>query len=236
MQVKAAVLLAAGKSSRFEGNKLLCQIEGKTLPERAIDFCIMNGIEKVYVTIKNEGFYIEHDHTLKHPIMSTLQEKYGHKVKLYFRFQSDEMYGPAAAIAAWDGEIFEPFVVLSGDNFYHGKITLELGEHDCVVTYQERKKDQANLRLAAIIDGIVIEKPHTIIEGKYFCGYVIFKETVFDNINHIEKSTRGEYEITNLINSMENINFIPVPVTWADLTYKGDEEMIKQVIKENITK
>lgn len=231
--VKSAVLLAAGNSKRFEGNKLLCEIEGKTLPERAIEFCIMNGIQKVYVTIKNEGFYIEHDHTLKHPIMSRLQERYGHKINLYFRFQPDDMYGPAAAILPWRLEIFEPFVVLSGDNFYYGKTDFHLGEHDCVVTYQEREKNQANLRLAAIVDGIVIEKPHAIVQGKYFCGYVIFKDTVLDYVNKIDKSTRGEYEITNLINSMQKVGFIKVPVKWADLTYPGDEEYVKEIIIEN---
>ena len=44
-------------------------------------------------------------------------------------------------------------------------------------------------------------------------------------------SNRNEYEITHLINSMDNLKFEELDICWYDLTYENDKEVIEELIK-----
>lgn len=231
-KVKKAVILAAGSSKRFGRNKLEVEIEGKTLPQRAVEFCISNGIDEAFVTISKRDFNIRDHDKLTHPIMEQL-ERYKFLIDIKYGFQADDEYGPGAAVKVWKGSISEPFVVLFGDNYYKGGLKEFDEEHDCEVSYIDRPRNARNLQLAAIQDGIVIEKPHPFVEGKFFCGYVIFSPRVFDVIDKTVRSDRNEYEITDLINFLPRRFFVVNDLSWADITFAGDEERVAELVRED---
>ena len=230
-RVTKAIILAAGKSTRYGKNKLVDPILGKSTIEYCIEFCIENGIEDCYVTISKADFFFKGSVKLSHPIIEKLN-KYKKEINIFYEFQKDDEYGPGAAIKVWSGKFNEAFLCLFGDNYYQGNIGLEY--HDpttTVVTYKDYGTRARNLQLASILENVVIEKPHGIVSGRYFCGYMIFSKEAFDNLDSIKMSNRNEYEITHLINSMDNLKFEELNICWYDLTYENDKAVIEDLIK-----
>ncbi|HBY65275.1 MAG TPA: hypothetical protein DEG42_02630 [Acholeplasmataceae bacterium] len=228
---KAALILAAGASTRFGKNKLLTKIGDRTLPQQCVEFAINNGMDDVYVTISKRDFFFLNDHkTLTHPIIESLSP-YDCLINLHYQFQNEEEKGPGAAIKVWQGIINKPFVCLFGDNYYSGSLPyMDFNEYDCFVSYRELEKNSRNLQLAYLDGNIVIEKPHAFTEGKFFCGYTAFSEKVFDQLNNCLISGRGEYEITDLINFMDRRCFLFNSLVWGDITFAGDEAKIVDMI------
>ena len=232
-RVKKAIILAAGKSTRYGSNKLIDPILGKSTIQYCIEFCIENGIEEAYITISKSDFFFKNNIKLSHPIIESLSQ-YKDKIDIYYEFQKDDEYGPGAAIKAWQGAFYEPFLCLFGDNFYRGNIGLEY--HDpkkSVITYRDYETRARNLQLATILDNVVVEKPHGVVSGRYFCGYMIFAKEAFDNLSSIKLSNRNEYEITHLINSMNNLEIQHLDIDWYDLTYEQDKHVIEELIKKS---
>ena len=231
-RVRKAIILAAGRSTRYGSNKLIDQILGKSTIQYCVEFCIENGIEDVYVTISKSDFFFKGRNTkLSHPIIESLS-KYKEKINIYYEFQKDDEYGPGAAIKAWEGKFYEPFLCLFGDNYYQGNIGLEYHDpNNTVVTYKDYETRARNLQLANILEDVVIEKPHGVVNGRYFCGYMIFAKEAFDNLSSIKLSNRNEYEITHLINSMDNLKFEELNICWYDLTYEQDKQVIEDIIQ-----
>lgn len=230
-RVTKAIILAAGKSTRYGKNKLVDPILGKSTIEYCIEFCIENGIEDCYVTISKADFFFKNNTKLSHPIIEKLNQ-YKTKLNIFYEFQQDDEYGPGAAIKVWSGKFNEAFLCLFGDNYYQGNIGLEY--HDpksTIVTYKDYSTRARNLQLAAILENVVIEKPHGIVSGRYFCGYMIFSKEAFDNLDSIKMSNRNEYEITHLINSMDNLKLEELNICWYDLTYENDKSVIEDLIK-----
>ena len=187
-RVKKAIILAAGKSTRYGSNKLIDPILGKSTIQYCIEFCIENGIEEAYITISKSDFFFKNNIKLSHPIIESLSQ-YKDKIDIYYEFQKDDEYGPGAAIKAWQGAFYEPFLCLFGDNFYRGNIGLEY--HDpkkSVITYMDYETRARNLQLATILDNVVVEKPHGVVSGRYFCGYMIFAKEAFLAPNIFRKS------------------------------------------------
>jgi dTDP-glucose pyrophosphorylase len=231
-RVKKAIILAAGKSTRYGSNKLIDPIMGKSTVQYCIEFCIENGIEDAYITISKSDFFFKNNLKLSHPIIESLSQ-YKDRINIYYEFQKDDEYGPGAAIKAWEGVFYEPFLCLFGDNFYRGNIGLEY--HDpkkSVITFKDYETRARNLQLATILDNVVVEKPHGVVSGKYFCGYMIFAKEAFDNLSSIKLSNRNEYEITHLINSMDNLDIQHLNIDWYDLTYEHDKKVIEQIIQK----
>jgi len=230
-RVTKAIILAAGKSTRYGKNKLVDPILGKSTIEYCIEFCIENGIEDCYVTISKADFFFKNNTKLSHPIIEKLNQ-YKTKLNIFYEFQQDDEYGPGAAIKVWSGKFNEAFLCLFGDNYYQGNIGLEYHDPEStVVTYKDYGTRARNLQLASILENVVIEKPHGIVSGRYFCGYMIFSKEAFDNLDSIKMSNRNEYEITHLINSMDNLKFEELNICWYDLTYENDKAVIEDLIK-----
>jgi dTDP-glucose pyrophosphorylase len=235
--LKNVILLCAGKSSRFGRNKLEERFEGKTLPHLAAKFAVLNGCENLYLTLSQSG--VKTDGTsIYHPILEEVSEVITPRVC----FQESSSYGPGAAITAWAGVVEGPFVVLFGDNLYQGRLSTDVLEDlnnpnwmDVMVTYQTRSAHPRNLQLAAISEGFVIEKPHSLMSGTYFCGFVRFPLGALSNIGSLKKSDRGEVEITDMINMANSRSFGSLEklgVTWGDLTYENDCEEIRRLLNE----
>ena len=60
---------------------------------------------------------------------------------------------------------------------------------------------------------------------------MIFSKEAFDNLDSIKMSNRNEYEITHLINSMNNLKFQELNICWYDLTYEQDKKVIEEILQ-----
>jgi dTDP-glucose pyrophosphorylase len=235
--MKNALILAAGRSTRFGRNKLEEKFDGVSLPYLAAKFALENGAENIYLTLSRSA--IKTDGTrIYHPVLDEVSKICDPIV----RFQSEETYGPGAAITTWAGVINGPLTVLFGDNYYHGTIPpaerVSLGsdlENSVWFSYLHKSLNPRNLQLATVIDNYVIEKPHGQLEGRYFCGFVRFPAGYLDTIGDLRKSDRGEVEITDMINMAEHrqaVSLSSMGVIWGDLTYEADCARIRELVSE----
>ena len=228
--MKTFLILAAGRGSRFGGDKLLEPINGKTLPQRCALFALTNGAERLCVTV-NRHSVLTNGSEIYHPVVEDIRRVVGQQIDVEVSFQASDCYGPGAAITAWEGKIDEDFVVLFGDNLYEGLLPV-FDPNITHFSYKSLGSDPRNLQLAAVVDDYIIEKPHVFLHGQFFCGFVHFPAKFFDGLPALQRSSRDEYEITDMVNLAESV--VPVDldlmrITWADITYKSDIEKLEQM-------
>jgi len=216
--MKNAIILAAGKSTRFNGNKLFQKFSDKTLLEYAFLFCLRNKIENIFVTVSDFEVLTKSNFGIYKKLFK----------KAEFAFQDKDLYGPAAAIMPWVDKVSDDFLVLLADNFIWGSIDgisdiLNCYNNSCVIGSIFKEDSKENLRLAYIEPDYnkVIEKPHNYTEGNYFGGFCAFQKRSLKDLKNLKPSIeRNEYEITHLINLNEKIfTFDLKQLSWKDLTY-----------------
>jgi dTDP-glucose pyrophosphorylase len=235
--MKNALILAAGRSTRFGRNKLEEKFDGMSLPYLAAKFALENGAENIYLTLSRSAVKTD-GARIYHPVLDEVSKICDPIV----RFQSEDTYGPGAAITTWAGVIDGPFTVLFGDNYYQGVMStaerMLLGsnfEDSVWFTYLHKPLSPRNLQLAAVIEDYVVEKPHGQLEGRYFCGFARFPAGYLDTIGDLRKSDRGEIEITDMINmakTREAVSLDSLRVKWGDLTYEADCARIRELVRE----
>jgi len=225
--VRTFLILAAGNSTRFGSDKLREPILGRTLPQRALEFAMRNGAERVCVTL-NRKSVVTDGRDVFHPIHDDLRHYFPN---VEIAFQDEDSYGPGAAITAWEGKIQDDFTVLFGDNFYQGTLP-DLDPLRCHFSYRVLDTNPRNLQLAACVGDYIIEKPHAFLYGRYFCGFAHFPRDFWATLPQLQKSGRGEYEITDMINMSENTqawDLDEIGLTWGDITYKKDIQTIEKI-------
>ena len=234
--MKNVLILAAGKSSRFGRNKLEEKFNGLTLPQRAARFALENGAENIFVTLSRSA--VKTDGTkVYHPVLDALQKVCDPIVT----FQDETTYGPGAAVSCWSQVITDPVTVLFGDNLYMGKLndwqnkTLDGPDESVIFTTQFYEPRARNLQLAAVQYDYIIEKPHSVLRGEYFCGFVRFPAGYLQNLGSLRKSERGEIEITEMVNfAPERVQWPlnQLNMVWGDVTYESDIPEMRELVGE----
>jgi len=238
--VDSAIILCAGASRRYGSDKLQEKFDGKTLPQRAIEFCFDNGINDVCVTLNKKDVCMVGSN-ITTAVKEDIEFFAKSNMKLRFDFQSPDEYGPAAALRPWMGRVGNT-LILFGDNFYRGEVTnqflfnVKRDKTEVVATVKSNDFDPRNLQLAAAVGNVLIEKPHGFVSGDFFCGFMVVSEKAMNNdglLNMIEKSnTRDEYEITDFFNFAEVRKFVDIEaigIEWADVTYQFDFDKVKDL-------
>ena len=234
--MKNVLILAAGKSSRFGRNKLEEKFNGLTLPQRAARFALENGAENIFVTLSRSA--VKTDGTkVYHPVLDALQKVCDPIVT----FQDETTYGPGAAVSCWSQVITDPVTVLFGDNLYMGKLndwqnkTLDGPDGSVIFTTQFYEPRARNLQLAAVQYDYIVEKPHSVLRGEYFCGFVRFPAGYLQNLGSLRKSERGEIEITEMVNfAPERVQWPlnQLNMVWGDVTYESDIPEMRELVGE----
>lgn len=228
--MRTFLILAAGRGSRFGGDKLLEPINGSTLPQRSALFALANGAERLCVTVSRETV-LTNGVEIYHPVIEDIRKVVGNQIDVEVSFQASDCYGPGAAITAWEGKINDDFTVLFGDNLYEGFLP-ELSANKTYFSYKRLVSDPRNLQLAAVVDNFIIEKPHVFLSGQFFCGFVHFPKRFFESLPALQRSSRDEYEITDMINmatSVEALDLNELGIKWSDITYKADIAILEQM-------
>jgi len=110
--------------------------------------------------------------------------------------------GIAGALKCAKDWIDEPVAVILGDNIFFRSFRKEVKEfkHGCMVFVKEVDHPERFGVYTPSIDRFV-EKPSNPETNMALTGFYLFDKTLFGRLDNLQKSSRGEYEITDLINS-----------------------------------
>lgn len=142
----------------------------------------------------------------------------------------------------------EPFILFLGDNFIRGGIIPQVNAFrneamDAQIILYEMQ-DPSSMGVAVLNgDGRVqrvVEKPKQFISPYAVIGIYMFGVSVFDAVNHIKPSARGELEITDtiqyLVDKGLNVRAHKLTDEWVDTGRIGDMLEANRLVLEVIEK
>ncbi|MGQ9889526.1 MAG: glucose-1-phosphate thymidylyltransferase [Aggregatilineales bacterium] len=196
-----AVILAAGQGTRLRPVTL-------TMPKPLVPVANKSLIAYAIDVLKESGF--NHIGVVVNDLNSAIPHQLGNGAKLGVRLEyvvQAEQRGLAHALSLCRDFVgSEPFCMFLGDNIFQDKMK-------SVLTGFEHSGDEAAVVLGEVSDpsryGIadvqgdrivrVVEKPKDPPSNLAIAGVYLFRESIFDAINHIKPSWRNELEITDAI-------------------------------------
>jgi NDP-sugar pyrophosphorylase family protein len=198
-----AVILAAGKGTRMghltdEIPKPMIRVSGKPLLEHILDRLREAGIQSAAVVT---GY--------RHELIEEYFERYPLPITF---LQQQELNGTATAVRlARQFVASDPFLLTFGDIWcdvadYLGLMAMLSGGTEAVLGVR-RVDDPWQGAAVYEQDGAVVnivEKPAKGASTTNWnsAGLYVFRATVFDELERVKKSPRGEYEITSAIEQM----------------------------------
>lgn len=197
------VLLSGGTGTRLRpithtGPKQLIPVANKPVLEYAIDDLKGAGITEIGVILGNIG---------REEIQNLLGDGSKYGVDITYIVQGNPLGLAHAAGCARDFVGSEPFVMYLGDNLLKDGIgqlveSFQAGEYGAGIAIQEVE----NPRQFGIVDVDVdrnvvqlMEKPDNPPTNLALIGMYVFSTAIFDAIERLEPSDRGELEITDAI-------------------------------------
>ncbi|MCS7122443.1 MAG: sugar phosphate nucleotidyltransferase [Candidatus Micrarchaeota archaeon] len=201
--MKEVVVLAAGLSKRMRPFELkpTIRIAGKTIIDRILEswkgyrIYIIYRDERIKDYIKTEG--------------------------IKFIEQIDDMPGTAGAIySAKDHVKGESFFVISADHVLDPEIfrKIQSSEPDTIVVKRVNNPEKYGVVMLnnnRVVD--IVEKPTNPKTNLVNIGIYHFSKRIFNQISKIEMSTRGEYEITDVL--IDKNAIVVDNEFWMDVAY-----------------
>ncbi len=209
--IKTALILAAGNGTRLlplttkAMPKPYVPIAGKPLIGWIIDGLKKAGIERIFAVVN--------------PKMGQLNDYLkAEGIELIFQKEAE---GTAKAVLMAKDSIKEPFLIASGDHvmdysIYKDLIDVWEGEDLIAVKFM---KDVQRFGVIDIKCGKVVsakEKPKDVREGFANLGIYIVNPSIFEKLSKVERSTRGEYEFTDVL---KGFSAFTVLKPWLDVAY-----------------
>ncbi|MGB1289135.1 MAG: glucose-1-phosphate thymidylyltransferase, partial [Aggregatilineales bacterium] len=199
-----AVILAAGQGTRLRPVTLtmpkpLVPVANKRLIEYAIDVLREAGLTDIGIVVNN----------LDSPIVKQLGDGKDLGIHLEYITQEEQL-GLAHAVGLCRDFVGDgPFCVFLGDNIFHDRMHdlltgFEASDADASIVLTE-VSDPSRFGIAVVEDGVikqVIEKPANPPSNLAIVGVYLFRKSIFDAIDVLEPSGRGEYEITDAIQGL----------------------------------
>src|SRR3989338_4561578 len=188
-----AVILAAGKSTRtypltLTRPKPLLKAANKTILEYNLE--TLKGIpDEIMIVI---GYK-------KEIIIDFIKNNYpSQNIKFV---EQKEQLGTGHAVSILKSKIKGRFIVLMGDNIYSAGDIKNVIKHKYSILVNNVKYPE----LFGVVkekNGIltdIIEKPKEFVSDLASCALYSFDKEIFDELEKVKKSERGEYEITDAI-------------------------------------
>lgn len=167
-------------------------------------------------------------------IVKLLQDGSELGVKITYRYQSGGALGIAHALNLARDFVDGDFVLILGDNIFFDRfnfLTMRVPHVFLTRSDTPEKFGVAEIERGKIIR--IVEKPKKFISNLIVTGLYLYPKSVFDFIDTLEPSARGELEITDLNNALGSCNYTIVD-KWFDVgeyetlleasTYVYDEE------------
>jgi glucose-1-phosphate thymidylyltransferase len=236
------VLLAGGTGSRLRpithtGPKQLLPVANKPVLEYAIEDLREAGITEIGVVLGNKG---------REAIQQRLGDGSDYGVEITYIVQGNPLGLAHAAGCAREFVDGEDFVMYLGDNILKQGITelvesFRAGEYGAGIALQE-VDDPREFGIAEVTEnGTVtrlVEKPDDPPSNLALIGIYVFSNAVFDAIEELEPSWRGELEITDAIQHLldggHEIDSHVVEGWWKDTGRPEDILEANRLVLEDI--
>ncbi len=231
-----AVILAAGQGTRMRPltntrPKPMLPVAGKPLLQHILDASIEYIDEYILVT----GYK-------KHQIKNYFGEKYK-ETNIEYVVQ-DRQLGTGHAVKQPQNRIGDRFIVLNGDCLITSDLIERLVSVDgsgIAVKRVENPEMFGVVKTNSEDGGIegIIEKPGDPPSSLANLGIYVFTPEIFDFLEDLEKTERGEYEITDAISSLCKIQEVTPVVysgVWLDVGRPWDLLDANETLLDNISR
>ena len=230
--IKNALILAAGKGKRMwpltENNpKPLLPICGLPIIERQIYELKKIGVKNIYILI---GYQMKE-------ISDTLGNGDKYDININYITQ-EEQKGTGHAVLQAKGIIKDRFYCINGDMIINAANLKNLNQDESHLAMMVTEvRDCSNFGVVESKDNYLVSIIEKSIKGKGIinAGSYIFNEKIFDAIDSIGKSIRGEYELTDALQYIaKEIKIINHIGFWKDIGSPWDLITANEFYMENI--
>ncbi len=209
-----AVILCAGEGKRlrpltYTTPKPMLYVAGRPIIAHILIELKKAGVDEAIIIVKY----------LKEKIIEYLENN-SFGIKISF-IEQKEKYGTGAALLYAKEEIKEPFLMVAGDSLVDSNIIKSvIYAHKKDVTVAIKKaEDLQNYGVVEISNGIISkidEKPKNPKGNLINISVYMFDPKIFQRLEKIRPSVRGEYEITDILTGATAVE---VEGFWADIAY-----------------
>jgi len=211
--IKKAVVLAAGEGKRlhpltYTRPKCMIQLAGKPILQHVLENLNAVGVKEAAIVVKYKKEAII-DYFAKNPVDG---------MKLTF-IEQGEKYGTAAAFGEAEAFATDTFFGVAGDIITEASALRKLadGAKGEVTAALHSVEDAREYGTALVKDGKIsgfeekVEKPKSNLAN---CSLYVFEPSVFKKIAALPKSSRGEYEI---IDVLKGATAVQISEYWLDM-------------------
>ena len=230
--IKNALILAAGKGTRMwpltENNpKPLLPIGGLPIIERQIYELKKIGVENIHILI---GYQMK-------DISDKLKNGNEYGVHINYITQ-EEQKGTGHAVIQAKGIIEDRFYCINGDMIINAENLRNLNQdNDHLAMMVTEVEDCSNFGVVESQNNYLVSIIEKGVKGKgtVNAGSYIFDKRIFKAIDGIGKSIRGEYELTDALQSIaEEIRIVNHIGFWKDIGSPWDLITANEIYMENI--
>jgi len=230
--IKNALILAAGKGTRMwpltENNpKPLLPIGGLPIIERQIYELKKIGVENIHILI---GYQMK-------DISDKLKNGKEYGVHINYITQ-EEQKGTGHAVVQAKGIIEDRFYCINGDMIINAENLRNLNQdNDHLAMMVTEVDDCSNFGVVESQNNYLVSIIEKGVKGKgtVNAGSYIFDKRIFKAIDGIGKSIRGEYELTDALQSIaEEIRIVNHIGFWKDIGSPWDLITANEIYMENI--
>ena len=230
--IKNALILAAGKGTRMwpltENNpKPLLPIGGLPIIERQIYELKKIGVENIHILI---GYQMK-------DISDRLKNGKEYGVHINYITQ-EEQKGTGHAVVQAKGIIEDRFYCINGDMIINAENLRNLNQdNDHLAMMVTEVEDCSNFGVVESQNNYLVSIIEKGVKGKgtVNAGSYIFDKRIFKAIDGIGKSIRGEYELTDALQSIaEEIRIVNHIGFWKDIGSPWDLITANEIYMENI--
>jgi len=239
MAIKKVVIAAAGKGTRMldlskDKPKHLIEVNGKPFLSYLLDNLYFAGYRDItlvagYMYEKMEDFSNNY----------TPPQQGGLEIKIVNQFDFSDKNGTACPLMSVKN-IKEQFIYISGDNYYSVEDLKAINIEDDF-NYVSGIESIAPENFGVLVSegefltGIV-EKPKEFIGNMVNVSLYKFTPEIFEKINKIEKSPRGEYEITDAVSMLaqdHKVKINKIRGFWMDFGKPEDVDKLETFVNGN---
>ncbi len=222
--ITKAVTLAAGRGTRMgdlteDCPKPMLPLSGRPMLAHQIERMEEAGVREVLIIVGYKGYMVS-DYFAKHPPKLA---------SLSYITQEQQNGTGSAAMLAREFAGDDPFLMVYGDNLVESKIYRDLFERaqDAEMAISVKWVEDPYQGGAVYVDGErvtkIVEKPPkgTATTNWNNAGIYVFRPSIFEALDKIELSPRGEYELTDavhaIVSSARPVAWYAIEGFWRDI-------------------
>ena len=235
--VKKVVIAAAGQGTRMlslskDKSKHLIKVNERPFLAYLLDNLLKAGYKDFVLVV---GYEAE--------LVNKFLKEYGYSAKVINQFEvlgpKEKIYGTACPLMCVK-DVNEPFLYICGDNFYSVGDLRAMNITDNFNYVAGVESDHPENFGVLVAEGEllkeIVEKPKKFVGNLVNASLYKFTPEIFGKVMRVNKSSRGEYEITDAVSSLAEekmVKVIKLKDFWMDFGKPDDVEKLENFLKSN---